>query len=725
MENQTYPCVAARARAHAWVIGSLVPTACLLIASAAAGRQTGDPRADSARLYQLDALVVTAERSAAPIELSTSAVSLLGAAELRSMPARTLAEALRRAPGLTFVDFDGLGLDPQVMMRGFYGGGEAEYVLLLVDGRPLNALETGRVPWDLVPLAAIESIEVLRGSGSSAWGDAAMGGVINVITRRDGTRAGRASIAGGQHGVARGSFSLTDEWAGRPASLFANLASAEGSRDHADRRTGSFGATIGLLESDGRTLDFSTLNDWRRYDEPGPLTGDALADERTQSLPFYRFDRVSERYHRASFDGRTVLGASAALTGSLTGEYRHSDRTRTVPLAPTFADTKDRVLSTTRVLGSTQLASSGPLPGRDELMVGIDASIGRITTRYHDFLTGTPEQYADADAQRGDLKASGAGWRQAAAAFIGYSVDATRALRLTTGARVDWLRDSFDVEEPEAVAERSTSHVAFSPRVGLNFHYLNGAGQQGHVYANAARSFKAPTPDQLFDQRTFPVPFPPYEIGSSNDALEPQYGTNFEAGIYHRAAVIPGALAAEVSLAAYHMDIRDELDFDLQTFSYGNIGKSRHRGIEAAIDLRGARPYGAFVRYTLQDATARTGDDDGKYLKAIPRHYIVAGVNAGRQDEGPAASLTASSARRIWLDDANTMTLPDWTRWDARVSWGTRGFTVFADVYNLLDAEYSTTGFPDAAEASIIHYYPAAGRTLHLGVSRAWPADRR
>lgn len=82
----------------------------------------------------------------------------------------------------------------------------------------------------------------------------------------------------------------------------------------------------------------------------------------------------------------------------------------------------------------------------------------------------------------------------------------------------------------------------------------------------------------------------------------------------------------------------------------------------------------------------------------------------------------------MWLDDANTMRLPDWTRWDARVSWGVRGFfcgacstTVYADAYNLFDAEYSTTGFPDSADPSTIHYYPAAGRTLYVGVSRSWP----
>ena len=95
--------------------------AALFVLVAAAPVRAQQP--DTTRLYHLDALVVTAERRAAPIEASTHAVSLLTAAELRALPVRTLAEALRQAPGLTFVDFDGLGnntADPSVTLQ--YGG---------------------------------------------------------------------------------------------------------------------------------------------------------------------------------------------------------------------------------------------------------------------------------------------------------------------------------------------------------------------------------------------------------------------------------------------------------------------------------------------------------------------------------------------------------------------------------------------------------------------------
>ena len=52
-------------------------------------------------------------------------------------------------------------------MRGFYGGGEAEYLLVLVDGKQLNHVETGLLNWNSMPLSSIESIEVLVRSKQS------------------------------------------------------------------------------------------------------------------------------------------------------------------------------------------------------------------------------------------------------------------------------------------------------------------------------------------------------------------------------------------------------------------------------------------------------------------------------------------------------------------------------------------------------------------------------
>ena len=683
----------------------------------ARGAQAQAP--DSTRVQQLEPLVVTADRAPTPVATSTSAATVLEARDLSRRPVRTLAEAVQQAPGLAFVDFDGLGLDPQAMVRGFYGGGEADYLLLLLDGRPLTSLESGRIVWDLIPLAAVDRIEIVRGGASAAWGDAALGGVINVITKRQGRRALRGTLASGGYGVLQGTTSLADAWHGRDFSVSANFSRSDGFRTHADRWTGGGGGSLALIQKGERTVALSVLSDWRGVDEPGPLSAPALAESRTQVAPFFRFDRAGERLHRLGVEASARMGQARA-SGSLTGEYRHADLVRTLPLGPQFADTKNRVLTTTRLLGSGQLELDElPLPGADDLLLGFDASIGRVTSKYYGFLQGDAGAYAGATPTRGALEESGAGSRAALAGFVRYGLEVSPALRFSVGGRLDWLHDAFEPRAPSEGVSASATHVAFSPKVGVNFRYVSSARQHGHLYANLARSFKAPTPDELFDQRKIPVPFPPYAITFANAALKPQYGTSTEVGVYHDAAFVPGWLAADVTVAAYQLDLRDELDFDLQTFRYQNLGRSRHRGLEAGLNLHGPGTVGGFANYTLQSAISRLGDNAGKYLKAIPRHFVTAGMTVG-SSTGLAGGVVVSSARRIYLDDANTRELPGWTRWDVRLAYAVRGVLLSAGVYNLWDTKYSTTGFPDAADPSVVYYYPAAGRTLQLGLSRDW-----
>jgi outer membrane receptor protein involved in Fe transport len=683
----------------------------LLCLPAAAGAQS-----DTARAARLEAVVVTADRLATRITSASSAVSRIDGSMLRNNPVRTVADALRLTPGVAFIDFDGMGHDPQIMLRGFYGGGEAEYILLLLDGRPLNALETGRATWDQIPLSAIESVEIVRGGVSAAWGDAALAGVINLRTKQDVTGGFHGVVEGGSFGEVSASASTSASFGGRPLSAFGSYTTSDGFRDHAARSTGGLGARLGLIDADRRKLSFSTSHDWRSVDDPGPLSDVALADSRSASSPFFRFDNNSERTHRGGMDYYTGVSDAAELTAQVGAEFRNADRVRTLVLSPEFGDTKNRVLDTRRLFGSAQLELDGPVAtASDDLMFGIDFSLGGLRSSYFNFMQGGEADYADAAATRGDLDASGDGDRATAAGFFVYGLNVSDALRISAGGRLDWLQDAFDVLEPGEAADYAATHVAFSPRFGMNLRYAGGSTHTGHLYANVGRSFKAPTQDQLFDQRSVPVPFPPFSITFANRELNPQFGTSYEAGAWH-SAVIAAEMSADLSLSLYQIDLRDELDFDLQTYQYQNIGRSRHRGVETGLTLFGPGALRLFGNYTLQSVKSRSGDNAGKYLKAIPRHFVTAGVGLGDAD---AATLgaTFTSASGMYLDDGNESELESWSRWDVRASYSIVGVRIFVDVLNVLDSKYSSSGFPDPAGSDLVYYYPAAGRSLRLGVS--------
>ena len=678
-------------------------------------------QADTARTSSLTTVVVTAERSPRSIASSVASVTRVAAAQLARTPRATLADVLRWAPGFTLVDLDGLGFDPQLMVRGFYGGGEAEYVAVLIDGRPVNQLQTGLVAWDVLPpLSSIEALEIVRGSASPLYGDAAIGGVINVITR-SGTDAGarlRWDAGGGAFGTARASIDAAGVRGTERLALGAGLDRTEGYRDHSERTAGRARASFALASTADATLALTARSQWREFQEPGPLLESLMAERREGSDPIFRYDETTDRSHMLSLDGGHRLGARTRLGGSLAAEVRDVDATRTLALAPGFGDTKRRDLSNDRAAATLQLdVANSPLPGTDHLIIGAEAQLGWLESKYYRIASGTRDDYEAGTRQDGGLDTEWDGGRTTAALYAQYAVEVTDALRFAAGGRFDRIRDEFDPRQPSGLESTTATHSAFSPRVGVNVRYLSAGRGAGNVYATVSQSFKAPTLDQLYDLRNIPVPFPPFEVRTSNPDLDPQRGTSYEVGIYHDAGLTT-SISGSLSLSVYQMDMRDELDIDLTSFSYVNIGRSRHRGVETGVNVSGSRG-SVFANYSLQSVKARSGDNSGNYLKAIPQHSVSGGVTVNATSTLE-TSLLVSHVRDVFLDDANTVELPDYTRVDARATFRVLGVSLFAEARNLFDETYSSSGFLDPAGTGEAYLYPAAGRVFELGIRRGW-----
>lgn len=670
-------------------------------------------RADSAR--RLGAVVVTAERTSAPLAASAAAVTRLSADELRRLPTTTVSGALELVPGIAVIHSDGLGDAPRLAIRGFYGGGETEYVTVLLDGVPLTGIATGQVNWDLVPLAALDAIEIVRGGASAAHGDAAVGGVVNLITRRgaDDATWRRWRVDAGDRGVLRGAGAIGGTIADRSASVFGDLRRSTGFRAHEARTSGSLGGSLGLVDGPRGRLALSTLHHVREFEEPGPLPSSALSP-RDRASPFFRFDQTHERLHRLGLDGARAL-ARGRFSGYVTAERATGDAVRTVPLAAEFADTKQRDTRADRALGSLQYEVSA-LIGRaaTRLVLGTDLSTGRLTTEYRGVAMGDSAAYSESSGETGGIEARGRGTRTGAAAFGNLEIVPLSRLRLTLGGRVDRIADRFEPRAPSEGETYEETHVAFSPRAGANVRYADGTRHTGHAYASVGRSFKAPTIDQLFDQRSVPVPFPPFAITTSNPSLDPQYGTSVEAGAYHGVALAPG-LHARLAVSAYQIDMRDELDFDIESFRYVNIGRSRHRGVETGLTLEGANATSAFANVTRQSATLRYGENEGNRLKAVPGTILSAGV-ARAPARGVGFGATWTSVRGVFLDDANEIPLNPSSRFDVRASWGASHGRLVLGVRNVFGERYETTGFTDPGGSDERFLYPAAGRVVTVGV---------
>jgi outer membrane receptor for ferrienterochelin and colicins len=123
-------------------------------------------------------VVVTASRTDQLAEDAPTSVAVATEADIARRTTIGVDEAVARMPGVQI-------LDGQINIRGSsgYTKGLGSRVLLLVDGVPANQGDRGGINWDLLPVMEVERIEVLKGTGSALYGSAALGGVVNVITR--------------------------------------------------------------------------------------------------------------------------------------------------------------------------------------------------------------------------------------------------------------------------------------------------------------------------------------------------------------------------------------------------------------------------------------------------------------------------------------------------------------------------------------------------------------
>lgn len=645
----------------------------------------------------LGAVVVIAERAATPMNRSTASVTRLTASDLARLPHATVADVLRRVPGFTVVEFDGLGRDPQLMVRGFYGGGEADYVLVMVDGRVVNQVHNGTITWEtLPPLSAIESIEIIRGSASSLHGDAAVAGIVNIVTRPFSQPSATWRVATESFAGLSASVDVADVFLNRNFTASAGFDRTSGFRDHSERAAATAGATWKLSPALAASLHTS----WRDFDEPGPLL-ESLVRDGSESDPRFRADGGHDSELGLILEHDGVLGAGGTLQTTARLRGRRATLTRTLPLSPDFGDTRERELRTVDA-GLTTQAELNPtiLPGPERVTVGASLDVGSIDSRYFSGIT-------DGDRV---LDARGDAARGTASLFAHAVLTPTDWLRWTLGARADWIFDSFHTGT--GAVDRSPSHAAFSPKAGVNFRYAGSQRSNGYAYVAASRTFKAPTLDQLFDQRPIPIPFPPFVLTTSNADLDPQRGTSVEAGIYHDVAMSTARLS--LTLTLYQIAMKNELDFDVQTLKYINIGRSRHRGTEAGLTLSRAMAT-AFLSVTSQSALARAGANTGKQLKAIPGQLLATGFTVSPPRIGT-ISLSLTRTADMFIDDANTRRIPSWTRVDAQYTRPIGAFAVVVGARNLLDAEIKGTGFLDPGGSGEAYFYPAAGRVLTLGV---------
>jgi vitamin B12 transporter len=161
----------------------------LLAVGSARAAEEGDPgspgQADPVApevqgpVHELDPLVVRSTRVRESGEDPSSFTTVIRPEQFASQ-FRTTDDLISRTPGVNVKRYGGLGQLSTVSIR----GSSSEQVLVLLDGIQLNTGEGGTVDFSTIPVESIEKIEVIRGGGTTIYGSDAIGGVVNIVTRK-------------------------------------------------------------------------------------------------------------------------------------------------------------------------------------------------------------------------------------------------------------------------------------------------------------------------------------------------------------------------------------------------------------------------------------------------------------------------------------------------------------------------------------------------------------
>jgi len=157
-----------------------VRAAALLAALATFGYSIGASAQGLDRSASLAEVVVTASRTPTPLEDTLASVTVISAADIAALQASDLPALLEDVPGIEMARYGGRGTISNVFLR----GAESRHTLILLDGMAMSNLNFGTTPLEHITLADIDRIEIVRGNVSSVYGSAALGGVIQIFTKK-------------------------------------------------------------------------------------------------------------------------------------------------------------------------------------------------------------------------------------------------------------------------------------------------------------------------------------------------------------------------------------------------------------------------------------------------------------------------------------------------------------------------------------------------------------
>jgi outer membrane receptor protein involved in Fe transport len=658
-----------------------------------------------------------------------------------------------RAASVQVSDAQAGTFQPDLLFRGFVGSpllGASEGLAVYQDGVRLNDPFGDTVPWDMLPSAAIASINVIPGS-NPLFGLNALGGALSIRTKDGfgfpGQRVSfatgsfarhRLEVESGAHGRSFGYYvagALTDEsgwrdfspstirrvfgdvaWRGTASAL--NLSLTAASND----LTGNGAAPVDLLDDD-RDAVFTHPD--RTDNDIALLTAKARRQSSDrlllEAVAYYRHART-ETFNGDAADGDDHEGEAGDLDDHEFGGVNN------------ISDTRGRGVGVTG-----QMTRTGPLWGRDNHFIagaGADAAathfefateLAHLTPERGTIGSGLFDEDAAVDLESRVITGS---------TFATNTWSVTSAVSITGSARFNWtalrLRDQLGTA---LTGDHRFGRV--NPAAGITYQarpWLN-------IYGSYTQSSRVPTPVEL----TCADPDDPCRLPNafvSDPPLDQIVAATWEAGL--RGA--PGSI--DWTLAGFTTAATDDIIFISSGTLRGeghfeNVATTERRGIEASVGYDVANRLSVFAAYTFQHATFGTDlriasrfhpDADaaeisvaaGSRMPGVPAHTAKSGVTAALTERlNVGVNLRMQSGQFLRGDEGNLLApLPGFTLVHAHARHRvTSRVTAVVQAQNIFGAAFYTFGVLGDAESLLgddfddpRFYSPGAPRAAWVGI---------
>lgn len=595
----------------------------------------------AAEPYMMDEMLVTSTRLEVPLNEVGGTMTVITGKELEQQQKRTVLDALRSVPGLDVVQQGGSGGVTSVFMR----GANSVHTLVVIDGVEMNDPMAGGRYYDFAHLTTdnIERIEVLRGAQSTLYGSDAIGGVINIITKRgNGTPTGFLSAEGGsrytttERAALSGSTKLFNFSLGASRTDSSGISAAsqsKGNREKDGYGNGNVSARIGITPTDNFDLDaIIRYTDSRSELDNGGGTG--MDDPNYSS-------RVKQVYFRGQgtlnlFSDQWEQKLGVSLADHTYRDENGNDATHPSDLSRSSWHGQTLKVDWNNVvkLCSVSTVAAG-VEWKEE--------------------NGNSDYYSE--SMWGPLSSSFAD--KSARTIGGYfqnRISLWNAWFTTVGLRVDDF-SSYDTR----VTYQATSRYSIVA-TGTSFKGSFGTG------------FKSPSLYQLYS---------PY--GDQN--LNPEKSISWDAGIEQ--VITP--LKLTIGATYFNNRFRNLIDYDWSISKYGNVGRASSEGVELTAKVRPIDELTISAGYTF---TQTEDKSTGLELLRRPKQKVSAHIDYSNKQVALGVGFTYAGARFDNYYDSATysttrVTLKDYPVVNLSASYNvTDQIQLFGRIDNLLDRQY-------------------------------------